>query len=69
MYTNLVVEEYVLLFLRSQEGYNQLSKYKKSTAQESISIDALRNAWIPISPVSEQQKIVNSYNKIVNILS
>ena len=69
MYTNLVVEEYTLLFLRSQEGYNQLSKYKKSTAQESISIDALRNAWIPIPPISEQQKIVNGYNKIVNILS
>ena len=62
MYSNLVIEEYALLFLQSPEGYNQLSKYKKSTAQESISIDALRNTWIPIPPTNEQKLIVNRFN-------
>ena len=62
MYTNWIIEEYTLLFLQSPEGYNQLSKFKKSTAQESVSIDALRNTWIPIPPINEQKLIIDRFN-------
>lgn len=53
-----VLEEYVFNYLRSPAGYQQLTKYKKSTAQESISIDAIRNVIIPIPPINIQKEIV-----------
>ena len=39
-------------------GVRSLSKYKKATAQESISIEAIRNVLLPISPINEQKRIV-----------
>ena len=39
-------------------GVGSLSKYKKATAQESISIEAIRNVLLPISPINEQKRIV-----------
>ena len=53
-----MLEEYVLIYLKSSPGYMQLTKYKKATAQESISIDAIRNVLIPIPPYNEQNRIV-----------
>ena len=52
-------EEYVLNYLKSPAGYQQLTKHKKATAQESISIDAIRNVIIPIPPINEQNRIIN----------
>ncbi len=54
-----VSEEYVLHYLRSPVGYQQLTKQKKATAQESISIDAIRNVLIPIPPFKEQMRIIH----------
>lgn len=53
-----VLEEYVLYYLRSSIGHKQLTKFQKATAQESISIDAIRNVIIPIPPIAEQKRIV-----------
>lgn len=53
-----VSEEYVLHYLRSPAGYQQLTKYKKATAQESISIDAIRNVMVPVPPINEQERII-----------
>lgn len=53
-----IMEEYVLYYLRSNIGYEELTKYKKATAQESISIDAIRNVIIAIPPLAEQKRIV-----------
>ena len=53
-----VSEEYVLHYLRSPAGYQQLTKHKKATAQESISIDAIRNVIIPVPPINEQERII-----------
>ena len=62
-----VLEEYVLYYLRSQIGYAELTKFKKATAQESISIDAIRNVIIPLPPVSEQKRIVTKLQTILPI--
>ena len=55
----LVLEEYVLFYLNSVSGYEQLTKHKKATAQESISIEAIRDVLIPIPPIEEQKRIVH----------
>ena len=52
-----VLEEYVLWYLKSTYGYAELTKHKKATAQESISIDAIRNVIIAIPPIEEQYRI------------
>lgn len=62
-----VMEEYVLHYLRSPEGYKQLTKYKKATAQESISIDAIRNVIIGIPPLKEQIRIVEKIDRYMSV--
>lgn len=62
---NLVLEEYVMYFFRSDAGYKELTKYKKATAQESISIEAIRNAFIPIPSLSEQHRIVAKIEELM----
>lgn len=54
----IMIEEYLLYYLRSDIGYRELTKEKKATAQESISIQAIRNVYVPIPPLAEQQRIV-----------
>ena len=61
-----VLEEYVLFYLRSSFGYEELTKYKKATAQESISIEAIRNVLIPIPPLEEQKRIVDVLENTLN---
>ena len=60
-----VSEEYILAFLKSLAGYDQLTKQKKSTAQESISIQAIREVFIPLPPLSEQQRIVAKIEELM----
>ena len=62
---HFILEEYVLYYLRSQIGYAELTKYKKATAQESISIDAIRNVIIPLPPLAEQKRIVARLEKLL----
>lgn len=63
-----ILEEYLLYYLRSDFGYKELIKYKKATAQESISIDAIRNVIVPLPPIEEQQRIVEKLNTILPII-
>ena len=60
-----ILEEYVLWYLKSTYGYAELTKYKKATAQESISIDAIRNVVIAIPPLDEQKRIVAKLEEIL----
>ena len=63
-----VTEEYVLYYLRSSTGYDELTKYKKATAQESISIEAIRNVLIPIPPINEQIKITKRIEELFEMV-
>ena len=64
-----ILEEYVLFYLKSQYGYEQLTKHKKATAQESISIENIRNVLIAIPPIEEQKRIVRKIDKIMQIIN
>ena len=64
----ITTEEYVILYLKSSYGYAELTKYKKATAQESISIEAIREVYLPLPPLSEQKRIVAKINEIFAML-
>lgn len=61
---NITSEEYIVLYLKSIYGYGELTKNKKATAQESISIEAIREVYIPIPPLAEQKRIVDKIDEI-----
>ena len=65
---SVVLEEYVVAYLKSKPGYIQLTKHMKATAQASISIEAIRDVIIPLPPSNEQTKIcknIESLNKLI----
>lgn len=59
-----ILEEYLLYYFRSCYGLAQLRKHKKATAQESISIEAIRDCVIIIPPLEEQKEIVRILDKV-----
>lgn len=61
-------EEFVLHYLKSNFGFKQLIKYKKATAQESISIEAIRNVLIPLPPLAEQKRIVDKIESVFSVV-
>ena len=63
-----LMEEYLLYYLRSSIGYSELTKHKKATAQDSISIDAIRNVIISIPPIEEQKRIVKMIDELLQII-
>lgn len=60
---NNAFEEYMCYFLQSGIGYLELTKHKKATAQESISIAAIRDVKIPLPPLETQKQIVKLLEK------
>ncbi len=60
-----ILEEYVKYYLMSSYGYDELTKYKKATAQESISIEAIRDVFLPLPPLSEQKRIVEKLEQLL----
>ena len=59
-----ILNEYVIYYLRCEDGLKQLKKHLKATAQESISIDAIRDVYIPIPPLSIQHRIVEKIEEV-----
>ena len=65
---NVIIEEYLVHYLKSCYGYKELTKYKKATCQDSISIDAIREVYVPIPPLSEQYRIVEKIDFLFSML-
>ena len=60
-----IIEEFLLYYLRSDLGYKELTKEKKATAQESISIQAIRNVIVPVPMRKEQERIVEILDQLI----
>jgi len=64
----LMLEEYFLLYLKSPLGISELKKHKKATAQESISIEAIRDVDVLLPPLEEQKRIVEKLEQILPMI-
>ena len=58
----------MLFYLKSDFGYKELTKHKKATAQESISIEAIRDVLLPIPPITEQHRIIKKIMKLMKTI-
>lgn len=65
---DIIIEEFLVHYLKSNYGYSELTKYKKATCQDSISIDAIREVYVPIPPLNEQHRIVKKIDYLFNML-
>ena len=63
-----LLEEYVVAYLKSSYGYSELTKHMKATAQASISIEAIRDVYIPVPPANEQYRIVHKLNELLSFV-
>ena len=64
----VLLEEYVVAYLKSSFGYQQLTKHMKATAQASISIEAIRDVYLPVSPANEQLRMWDALSKALEMV-
>lgn len=64
----MLLEEYVVSYLQSGFGYQQLTKHMKATAQASISIEAIRDVYIPIPPANEQLRMWDALSAALTMI-
>ena len=64
----ILLEEYIVSYLQSVFGYQQLTKHMKATAQASISIEAIRDVYIPIPPENEQLRMWEALSKALSLI-
>ena len=63
-----LLEEYVVSYLQSGFGYRQLTKHMKATAQASISIEAIRDVYLPIPPGNEQLRMCDALSASLELI-
>ena len=63
-----ILEEFALIFFKSKYGYLELTKHKKATAQESISINAIRDVVFPLPTINEQKQIVAIVGELFKLI-
>ena len=67
--SEVLLEEYVVAYMKSTYGYKELTKHIKATAQASISIDAIRDVYIAIPPSNEQKRIAQKVDEILSFVA
>lgn len=59
---------YLLIFLNGIWGKDEIFKSLKATAQPSISMATIREIWLPLPPLTEQNRIVEKVNELFSII-
>ncbi|MCU4708399.1 restriction endonuclease subunit S [Acinetobacter pittii] len=59
---------YLLIFLNGIWGKDEIFKSLKATAQPSISMTTIREIWLPLPPLTEQNRIVEKVNELFSII-
>lgn len=59
---------YLLIFLNGIWGKDEIFKSLKATAQPSISMATIREIWLPLPPLTEQNRIVEKVNELFSFI-
>lgn len=62
-YKDTITEEFLLFYLMSSSGQEEVNKIKKATAQPSLSMETIRSIKILIPSIDEQQEIAAYLDK------
>lgn len=65
-YKKFLTEEYLLYYMMSDAGQEEVNKIKKATAQPSLSMETIRSIKILIPSIKEQNEIVNYLDEKCN---
>ncbi|WP_408587131.1 restriction endonuclease subunit S [Novosphingobium sp.] len=57
--------DYLTLYMNSPTGRAELFKHMKSTAQPSLSMGTIREVWVALPPLAEQQRIVAKVGQLL----
>lgn len=58
------INKYLMYYLMSPTGLSNVFKYKKQTAQPSLSMETIRKVVVPLPPLEEQQRIVDKIEEL-----
>lgn len=58
-------EKYILYYLMSEIGQNDIFRFQKATAQPSLSMETIRKVRTPIPPLNEQKRIVEKVDQLM----
>ncbi len=59
--------KYIMYYLLSKTGKQEIFKFLKATAQPSLSMDTIREIYVPIPPLAEQKRIVAKVDKLMQL--
>jgi type I restriction enzyme S subunit len=63
----LLLVKYLLFYFQSPLGNAELIKHSKSTAQINISMEAIRDSFIPIPSTNEQKRIIVKVDQLMGL--
>jgi type I restriction enzyme S subunit len=58
--------KYLLYYLQSQMGIGYMSSWIKSTAQPSLSMETIRQITVPLPPIGEQSRIIETLEYLLS---
>ena len=64
-HTNLMNKEYISYWMQSPLFYKQVNENVKGAAQKNLNTGWLKDFFIPIPPIEEQQRIVDKINELM----
>lgn len=64
-HTNLMNKEYISYWMQSPLFYEQVNENVKGLAQKNLNTGWLKDFFVPIPPIEEQQRIVDKINEIM----
>lgn len=61
-----ILAEYIMLWLDSPVFFSEIKKYDNGTAQPNLAAKSLEQFFVPLPPLSEQQRILEKIKEVLS---
>ena len=65
--SNWVEKEFLLHYLKSHDAKKYFDSVATGTAQKTVSLERLREMWVPLPPLAEQRRIVSRFDALSSL--